>query len=113
MSNTSNTPGPFCKADDFGGGGKIYQDDRGELSHRSLLRFSSTAGYEEREKIVELLNKGTHFDEMLRALELNARGLRNAVKLGFIEHPGPKQAFLEGALEMEAIVAKVTGRSTD
>ena len=113
MRNRDNTPGPFRKANDFGGE-KIYQDDRGELSHRSLLRFSSTAGYEEREKLVDLLNKGTHFDEMLAALK-EAYGLPDYVGIDETE-VGEKELVVSCEIWRERwgeMIAKLTGQSTD
>ena len=61
-----DTPGPFWRMDHW-----LHNDLRGG----AFASFHSRMDEAERDELVGLLNKGTHFEDLLMALELALRNL--------------------------------------
>ena len=105
-----DTPGPFRIGQTHLGDHMVMRE--GQL--KALFIFWSAADKIERKYMVDLLNKGTHFDEMLAALK-EAYGLPDYVGIDETE-VGEKELVVSCEIWRERwgeMIAKLTGQSTD
>lgn len=64
---------------------------------------------EQRDEIVELLNRGTHYEKLMLQLQRNQQGLRNLLELDWITHEGHRQAILETIIEIDRTLKAAGG----